>query len=107
MPPVVPPGPGYDLYCLVVANALSGLPLICSPRSLKIPGGATAYRGYSNVQFGSPDKAQCAASGKIPASDWTTTDSQRYEIKAFLKLKQPQTDNSIYSAFPEPRFSIR
>ncbi|PXI45727.1 hypothetical protein DMR31_11030 [Klebsiella variicola] len=33
----------------------------------KLPGGAIAYRGYSAVQFGSPDKAQCAASGKIPA----------------------------------------
>ncbi|MBX4413236.1 hypothetical protein K4G92_22915, partial [Mycobacterium tuberculosis] len=26
-----------------------------------IPGGAIAYRGYSAVRFGSPDKAQCAA----------------------------------------------
>ncbi|PZZ92134.1 hypothetical protein DMS93_13925 [Klebsiella variicola] len=34
---------------------------------LNIPGGASAYRGYSAVQFGSPDKAQRAASGKIPA----------------------------------------
>ncbi|PXL57277.1 hypothetical protein DMS35_07440 [Klebsiella variicola] len=33
----------------------------------KLPGGASAYRGYSAVRFGSPDKAQCAASGKIPA----------------------------------------
>ncbi|MGU7808392.1 hypothetical protein, partial [Escherichia coli] len=33
----------------------------------KIPGGASAYRGYSAVRFGSPDKAQCAASGKTPA----------------------------------------
>ncbi len=32
-----------------------------------IPGGAIAYRGYSAVRFGSPDKAQCALSGKIPA----------------------------------------
>ncbi|STT50524.1 Ferric hydroxamate ABC transporter [Klebsiella pneumoniae] len=32
-----------------------------------IPGGAIAYRGYSAVRFGSPDKAQCASSGKIPA----------------------------------------
>ncbi len=29
-----------------------------------IPGGAIAYRGYSAVRFGSPDKAQCASSGK-------------------------------------------
>ncbi|RRE17931.1 hypothetical protein EAN91_23595 [Klebsiella pneumoniae] len=35
---------------------------------VKIPGGATAYRGYSAVRFGSPEKAQCAASGKIPAT---------------------------------------
>ncbi|PXM09537.1 hypothetical protein DMS97_14335 [Klebsiella variicola] len=34
---------------------------------LNIPGGASAYRGYSAVQFGSPDKAQRAASGKLPA----------------------------------------
>ncbi|HBX9963874.1 TPA: hypothetical protein MIM75_05190 [Klebsiella variicola] len=33
----------------------------------KLPGGASAYRGYSAVRFGSPDKAQRAASGKIPA----------------------------------------
>ncbi len=65
------------------------------------------YADYSNVQFGSPDKAQRAASGKIPGGDWTATDSQLYKIKAFLKLKKSQTDNSIYSALPEPRFSIR
>ncbi|QBL50242.1 hypothetical protein BMD99_017825 [Klebsiella sp. PO552] len=36
---------------------------------VKIPGGATAYRGYSTVLFGSPEKAQCAASGKIPGDN--------------------------------------
>ncbi|ATX87041.1 hypothetical protein EGH56_01780 [Klebsiella aerogenes] len=49
-----------------------GLPLIYSPRWLtllvlvisKSPGGATAYRGYSTMRFGSPEKAQRAASGK-------------------------------------------
>ncbi|WP_204311935.1 hypothetical protein, partial [Escherichia coli] len=33
---------------------------------LKTPGGAAAYRGYSAVRFGSPEKAQRAASGKTP-----------------------------------------
>ncbi|GKO78793.1 hypothetical protein NUBL17186_07290 [Klebsiella quasipneumoniae] len=36
---------------------------------VKIPGGATAYRGYSAVRFGSPEKAQCAASGKTPGDN--------------------------------------
>ncbi|OVK39932.1 hypothetical protein CEG88_13100 [Klebsiella aerogenes] len=50
------------------------MPLIYSPRWLtllvlvisKPPGGAAAYRGYSALRFGSPDKAQRAASGKRP-----------------------------------------
>ncbi|RSW10111.1 hypothetical protein EGH51_00150 [Klebsiella aerogenes] len=49
------------------------MPLIYSPCRLKlpvlrpqIPGGAAAYRGYSAVRFGSPEKAQRAASGKTP-----------------------------------------
>ncbi|AWD03422.1 hypothetical protein AM407_10650 [Klebsiella aerogenes] len=49
-----------------------GLPLIYSPCWLKLPvlaiskspGGAAAYRGYSALRFGSPEKAQRAASGK-------------------------------------------
>ncbi|EPL8006443.1 hypothetical protein PQE34_004394 [Klebsiella aerogenes] len=49
-----------------------GLPLIYSTRWLtllvlvisKSPGGAAAYRGYSTMRFGSPEKAQRAASGK-------------------------------------------
>ena len=60
-----------------------GLPLIYSPRGLtllvlvisKSPGGAAAYRGYSTMRFGSPEKAQRAASGKT--------------------LKKVQTDNSV------------
>ncbi|PMC16677.1 hypothetical protein CJ207_18195 [Klebsiella aerogenes] len=36
------------------------------PMASKSPGGAAAYRGYSAVRFGSPEKAQCAASGKNP-----------------------------------------
>ncbi|OVK33410.1 hypothetical protein B8043_23070 [Klebsiella aerogenes] len=38
-----------------------------APPPGKIPGSASAYRGYSAARFASPDKAQCAASGKIPA----------------------------------------
>ncbi len=60
-----------------------GLPLIYSPRGLtllvlvisKSPGGAADYRGYSTMRFGSPEKAQRAASGKT--------------------LKKVQTDNSV------------
>ncbi|PVF76535.1 hypothetical protein CSC18_1377 [Klebsiella aerogenes] len=33
---------------------------------LKTPGGAAAYRGYNTMRFGSPEKAQRAASGKNP-----------------------------------------
>ncbi|RSW49516.1 hypothetical protein EGH44_08490 [Klebsiella aerogenes] len=45
--------------------------LISSPRWLTLlvlstPGGAAAYRGYSALRFGSPEKAQRAASGKNP-----------------------------------------
>ncbi|PCQ12820.1 hypothetical protein CP995_25330, partial [Klebsiella pneumoniae] len=47
----------------------------------KSPGGATAYRGYSAVRFGSPEKAQCAASGKIPGDNKQTL--RRHEINAF------------------------
>ncbi|GKI60419.1 TPA: hypothetical protein MHR78_16675 [Klebsiella variicola] len=36
---------------------------------VKIPGGATAYRGCSAVRLGSPEKAQCADSGKIPGDN--------------------------------------
>ncbi|OWP38495.1 hypothetical protein CEG88_22600 [Klebsiella aerogenes] len=61
------PGGGY---------ALPGLPFVrpafnlfttldeAGVGGLKIPGGANAYRGYSTVRSGSPDKAQRAASGK-------------------------------------------
>ncbi|OWP47049.1 hypothetical protein CEG88_03420 [Klebsiella aerogenes] len=54
--------------------ALFGLRSVCLAETvgvdrLKIPGGATAYRGYSTVRSGSPDKAQRAASGKIPGGD--------------------------------------
>ncbi|HBX3336486.1 TPA: hypothetical protein MIV45_06590 [Klebsiella pneumoniae] len=48
---------------------------------VKIPGGATAYRGYIAVRFGSPKKAQCAASGKIPGDNKQTL--RRHEINAF------------------------
>ncbi|GKM60254.1 hypothetical protein NUKP67_35750 [Klebsiella variicola] len=37
-----------------------------APPPEKIPGIATAYRGYSVVRFGSPEKAQRAASGENP-----------------------------------------
>ncbi len=45
-----------------MALRLSGL-------QLKIPGGATAYRGYSAVRFGSLDKAQCAAPLRLRGVD--------------------------------------
>ncbi|HBX2696279.1 TPA: hypothetical protein MHU16_02870 [Klebsiella pneumoniae] len=48
---------------------------------VKIPGGATAYRGYIAVRFGSPEKAQCAASGKIPGDNKQTL--RRHEINVF------------------------
>ena len=53
---------GYVLACPVIRRAIWFSP------EVKIPGGATAYRGYSAVRFGSPEKAQCAASGKSPAT---------------------------------------
>ncbi len=45
-----------------MALRLSGL-------QLKIPGGATAYRGYSAVRFSSPYKAQCAAPLRLRGVD--------------------------------------
>ncbi|EPG6256810.1 hypothetical protein [Klebsiella aerogenes] len=57
MPPVMPPAP--------VMTCFVGWRLTPYP----------TYADYSNVQFGSPDKAQRAASGKIPGGDWTATDS--------------------------------
>ncbi|UNX75767.1 hypothetical protein [Klebsiella aerogenes] len=41
-----------------------GLPLIYSPRCS--PGGAAAFPAYGALRFGSPEKAQRAASGKTP-----------------------------------------
>ena len=58
-----------------VALTLTGATALCdlvarrrrnAPPPEKIPGGANAYRGYSVVRFGSPEKAQCAASGENP-----------------------------------------
>ncbi len=58
-----------------MACALSGRPAVnffttladtTGAGDLKTPGGAAAYRGYSAVGFGSPEKAQRAASGKTP-----------------------------------------
>ena len=49
-------GPAVNLFTMVAETAEVG--------GRKIPGGATAYRGYGTVRFSSPDKAQRAASGE-------------------------------------------
>ncbi|CAM4464223.1 hypothetical protein SK44_02375 [Klebsiella aerogenes] len=54
--------PTFNLFTMLAETAGVG--------GLKIPGGAAAYRGYSAVRFGSPEKAQRAASGKTPGGDW-------------------------------------
>ena len=46
----------------------------------KIPGGANAYRGYSVVRFGSPEKAKCAASGENPRYRYRLPGLQRCAI---------------------------
>ena len=64
----------------VAAGALPGLPGVRpavnvfitlaetnGAGELKIPGGAVAYRGYSVLRLGSPEKAQRAASGNARA----------------------------------------
>ncbi|HBY1022792.1 TPA: hypothetical protein MIP49_17610 [Klebsiella pneumoniae] len=43
------------------AICLATLRLFLPGGGLKTHGGAAAYRGYSAVRFGSPEKAQCAA----------------------------------------------
>ena len=50
--------PAFNLFTMLTETAGAG--------DLKTPGGATAYRGYSALRFGSPEKAQRAASGKNP-----------------------------------------
>ena len=50
--------PAFNLFTTLADTAGAG--------DLKIPGGAAAYRGYSTMRFGSPEKAQRAASGKNP-----------------------------------------
>ncbi|MGG8281367.1 hypothetical protein [Klebsiella sp. 141240] len=56
------PYPTYGHYDL--PNVFTALAETAGVGSLKIPGGAAAYRGYSTMRFGSPEKAQRAASGK-------------------------------------------
>ncbi|AVO77149.1 hypothetical protein AM459_08320 [Klebsiella pneumoniae] len=46
--------PAFNLFTMLTETAGVG--------GLKTPGGAAAYRGYSAVRFGSPEKAQCVAS---------------------------------------------
>ena len=53
--------PAFNLFTMLTETAGVG--------GLKPPGGAAAYRGYSAVRFGSPEKAQCAASGKTPGDN--------------------------------------
>ena len=65
--------PAFNLFTMLTETAGVG--------GLKTPGGAAAYRGYSAVRFGSPEKAQCAASGKIPGDNKQTL--RRHEINAF------------------------
>ena len=50
--------PAFNLFTMLAETVGVG--------DLKTPGGAAAYRGYSAVRFGSPEKAQRAASGKTP-----------------------------------------
>ena len=50
--------PAFNLFTTLTETAGTG--------DLKTPGGAAAYRGYSALRFGSPEKAQRAASGKKP-----------------------------------------
>ena len=52
--------PAFNLFTMLTETAGAG--------DLKTPGGATAYRGYSALRFGSPEKAQRAASGKTPGA---------------------------------------
>ncbi|KLF03441.1 hypothetical protein YA24_07545 [Klebsiella aerogenes] len=48
--------PAFNLFTMLTETAGAG--------DLKTPGGTAAYRGYSALRFGSPEKAQRAASGK-------------------------------------------
>ncbi len=48
--------PAFNLFTMLAETAGAG--------DLKTPGGAAAYRGYTALRFGSPEKAQRAASGK-------------------------------------------
>ncbi|HHR0843785.1 TPA: hypothetical protein ACS28R_001777, partial [Klebsiella aerogenes] len=50
--------PAFNLFTMLAKAASAG--------DLNPPGGAAAYRGYSTLRFGSPEKAQRAASGKNP-----------------------------------------
>jgi hypothetical protein len=60
------PYPTYGpCHCELKISTLSPwllkLPVLVASKS---PGGDAAYRGYSTMRFGSPEKAQRAASGK-------------------------------------------
>ncbi len=50
--------PAFNLFTMLAETVGVG--------DLKTPGGAAAYRGYSTMRFGSPEKAQRAASGRTP-----------------------------------------
>ncbi|MDW0349035.1 hypothetical protein QQ273_32140, partial [Klebsiella variicola] len=72
-----------------VALTLTGATALCdlvarrrrnAPPQGKIPGIATAYRSYSVVRFGSPEKAQCAASGENPRYRYRLPGLQRCAI---------------------------
>jgi len=48
--------PAFNLIIVLAETA--------GTNDLKTPGGAAAYRGYSAVRFGSPEKAQRAVTGQ-------------------------------------------
>ncbi len=65
------PGGGCALpglrFVRPVINLFTALAETAGVGGLTLPGGAAAYQGYSALRFGSPEKAQRAASGKKPS----------------------------------------
>ena len=88
-----------------MALTLTGATALCdlvarrrrnAPPPGKIPGIATAYRGYSVVRFGSPEKAQCAASGENPR--------YRYRLPGLLNGTKVRT--LTHRAFAQAGFQL-
>ncbi|HBX5277945.1 TPA: hypothetical protein MH395_25735 [Klebsiella pneumoniae] len=80
--------PAFNVFTMLTETAGVG--------GLKTPGDAAAYRGYSAVRFGSPEKAQCAASGAPPCA------AGQYQRVSASRRSPGSASQSAASGFSTP-----